>query len=81
MGYMDQGNEIIRESPFVQVGGQTMRTPTSVNLEDMFKAPSTPTGQFQAPAGPEVAPIVTEGPSVSESVGAGAFFGTKRGMD
>ncbi|KKL52457.1 hypothetical protein LCGC14_2285260, partial [marine sediment metagenome] len=74
MAYMDQGNEIVRESPFVQVGGQTMRTPTSVNLDEMFKAPSTPAGQFQAPAGPEVAPIVTEGPSVSESVGAGAYL-------
>ncbi len=74
MAYMQGENEIVRESPFVQVGGQTMRTPTSVNLDEMFKTPSTPTGQFQAPAGPEVAPIVTEGPYVSESIGAGAFL-------
>lgn len=72
--YMTQGNEVIREDPFVQVGGQTMRTPTSVNLEDMFRTPGMTPGQFQPPAGPQVPPIVIEGLYASEMVTADTFL-------
>ena len=58
--YMSQGNQgdqVFRDNPYVQVGGQQIRTPTSVNLSDMFRTPSTPSGQFDAPAGAQLPPI------------------------
>ena len=63
--YMSQGNQgdqVFRDSPYVQVGGQQIRTPTSVNLSDMFKTPSTPSGQFDTPAGAQLPPITFDEP-------------------
>ncbi len=53
----NQGDQVFRDSPYVQVGGQQIRTPTSVNLSDMFKTPSTPSGQFDTPEGSQLPPI------------------------
>lgn len=68
--YMDQGNDqLYKDSAFIKVGGQTMRTPTSINLSEMLKAPSLAQGDFEAPGAPQVGPIALETPTEGMATG------------
>ncbi len=58
-----QGNQLFRQQPYIQIGQNYMRKPTSIDLDEMFQAPQTPATTPFTMAPPELPAYTPEMPA------------------